>query len=187
VLLLKNKESFIIYVQNENDYDIGSFDVLITYYDEQGNEIDDDFDNPKDLKSGYDYVTALDLPKDDDYNSYIPAKTVVEVVVDKEYQEIVDLEPMYNDKIEMNYKKNGEEIDITLTNKADVDVQVEVAVLFMKNNKPIAITGLDGSFGAGETDTTSVEIPIDWEKSDDEDVLISYDSIKLVVNRAIAD
>ena len=57
----------------------------------------------------------------------------------------------------------------------------------MKNNKPVMVDGLNGYLDIGESTTEEIDIPIDWEKSDEEDVFIDYDSIKFVVNRAVAE
>lgn len=176
----------IINLTNNNSYDIGSFDVVATYYDIEGNKVDEEDIMELDFKSGSDFVTVLDLPQDDDYNYYVPEKIELEVKVDKEYQEMVELEPMYNDKIKTSYEVEGENILLTVENQSDIDLDdVVVAVLFMKDKKAIAAEALGGPLDKGESITEEVEIPIDWEKSEDEDVLIDYDDIKIVVNNAV--
>ena len=58
-----------------------------------------------------------------------------------------------------------------------------------KNGKPIYVDGISSYLEAGESETESIDIPEDWEASEnsDEDVLIDFDSIGFVVNRASAE
>lgn len=186
--IANSNEGLIVVLTNDNSYDIGSFDIDIVYYDESGNEISNDNEMALDFKSGSDYVTMFDLPHDDDYNYFIPEKIEVSVKIDQEYQEIVELGTMYNDKLDISYVENEEDISVTIKNNSGVDLQtVEVAVMFMKNNKPIMIDAIGGSLDINESTTEEIDIPIDWAKSDEEDVFIDYDSIKFVVNRAVAE
>lgn len=186
--IANSNEGLIVVLTNEFDYDIGSFDLEVVYYDESGNKIDEDSTMALDFKSGYEYVTMFDLPHDEEYNYYVPEKIEVSVKVDEEYQEIVELGTMYNDKLDISYVENEEDISVTIKNNSGVDLQtVEVAVMFMKNNKPVMVDGLNGYLDVGESTTEEIDIPIDWEKSDEEDVFVDYDSIKFVVNRAVAE
>ena len=178
-------EELIVCLKNNNTYDIGSFDIIAAYYDKDGNELGEDDTMALNFKSGSEFATSLDLPHNDDYEYIIPYQIGLIVAVDEEYQNQAKIPQMYNDKVKMSYKENGEEISITATNNGDADIDtLECAILFIKDNKVIAIDNFDGSLEAGESDTIEIEIPIDWEKSDDEDVLIEYDSVEIVVNRA---
>lgn len=179
------KEYLIVYMKNNNSYNIGYFETKAIYYDKNGNQVGEDDTTSFEFKSGSDYVVALDLPYDSDYNYFVPDRIDLTLDIDEEYQSIMDDSTLYNNKITTSYKKVGNEIEITITNDSGKELNnVELAVLFMKNNKPIAIDELSGTFDIGETYTESIEIPIDEEKSENEDVLIKYDSIKIVVNRA---
>lgn len=186
--IANSNEGLIVVLNNEFDYNIGSFDLEVVYYDESGNKIEEDSTTVLDFKSGNEYVTMFDLPKDAEYNYYVPEKINVTVKVDEEYQEMVELRTMYNDKIDISYIENEEDISVTIKNNSGVDLQtVEVAVMFMKNNKPVMLDSLNGCLDIGESTTEEIDIPIDWEKSEEEDVFIDYDSIKFVVNRAVAE
>lgn len=185
------KDYLILYLTNNNSYNIGCFDVEAIFYDDNDNKIgEDDVSSNLDFISGGNYVVTIDLPEDEDYNGYVPEKVEISVKVDQEYQDIVGEGNLYNDKVETSYKKVGDEIEISLTNNSNVDLTtVEIAILFMKNDKPIYVEELSGSFDIGESDSESIDIPEDWEASEklDEDVLINYDEIEIVVNRATAD
>lgn len=184
------KDYLIVYLTNNNSYNIGSFDIEAIFYDKNGNNVGDDSWTELDFISGGNYVIALDLPHDDDYNNYVPNKIDLSVKIDQEYQDIVGERKLYNDKIKTSYKKVGDKIEISLINNSGKELNtVEVAVLFIKNGKPIYTDSLSGYFAIGESDTITIDIPEDWEASEnsDEDVLIDYDSIEIVVNRATAD
>lgn len=185
-----DKDYLIVFMTNNNDYNIGNIDIDATFYDTNGNNIGDDSNTFLDFVSGGKYVFTVDLPHDDDYNNYVPEKIDLSVKVDQEYQDIVGGGTLYNDKIATSYTKTSDEIQVSIKNNSGVELYtVEVAVLFMKNGKPIYVDSLSGSLNVGEFATESIDIPEDWEASEnsDEDVLIDFDSIEIVVNRASAE
>jgi len=184
------KDYLIVQLTNNNSYNIGCFDVEAIFYDGNGNKIgEDDSSSNLDFMKGGNYVVSIDLPEDNEYNNIIPNKIDLSVKIDQEYQSIVGEGTLYNDKILTSYKRVGDELEIKVTNNSGVELStVEVSVLFMKNGKPIYVDDLSGYFDIGESDTEMIDIPEDWEASEnsDEDVLIDYDSIEIVVNRATA-
>lgn len=185
-----DKDYLIVYMTNNNDYNIGSIDMDATFYDNNGNNVGDDSNTLLDFVSGGKYVFTVDLPHDDDYNNYVPEKIDLSIKVDEEYQDYVGGGTLYNDKISTSYTKSGDEIEVSIKNNSGVELYtVEVAVLFMKNGKPIYADSLSGSLDIGESETESIDIPEDWEASEnsDEDVLIDFDSVEFVVNRASAE
>lgn len=182
-----DKDYLIVYLTNNNDFNIGSIEVEAIYYDKDGNKINDDSNSGLGFIKGGKFVATLDLPHDDDYNNYVPDKIDLSVKVDQEYQDIVGGGTLYNNKVQVSHKKVGDEIEITLENTSGIELStVEVAVLFMKNGKPIYVDSLNGHFEIGEIASETIDIPEDWEASEnlDEDVLIDYDDIEIVVNRA---
>lgn len=182
-----DKSEIILYLTNNNDYNIGNLEVESKYTNNNGNSIGDDGTSLLDFKKGTDYVTTIDLPYDDNYENYVPDKIDIKIYIDQEYQEIVDDIDMYDDKISSSYQVENGNVKVTLTNNSKVTLaEIEAAVLFMKDGKPIAVDIIRG-FDVSKTYSESIEIPTDWEKSDDEDVPIKYDSIKVVINRAIKD
>lgn len=185
-----DKDYLIVYLTNNNDYNIGNLDVDAKFYDKNGNNIGDDSNTFLDFVSGGNYVFTIDLPHDDDYNNYVPEKIDLSIKVDEEYQDVVGGGTLYNDKVVTSYSKSGDEINVTIKNNSDVELYtVDVAVLFIKNGKPIYVDGISSYLEAGESETESIDIPEDWEASEnsDEDVLIDFDSIEFVVNRASAE
>lgn len=185
-----DKDYLIVSMTNNNDYNIGSIDIDAKFYDEKGNNIGDDSNTLLDFVSGGKYVFTVDLPHDNDYNNYVPNKIDLSIKIDKEYQDYVVGGNLYNDKISTSYTKSGDEIKVNIKNNSGVDLYtVEVAVLFMKNGKPIYADTISGALDIGESTTESIDIPEDWEASEysDSDVLIDFDSIEFVVNRATAD
>ena len=185
-----DKDYLIVYLTNNNDYNIGSLDVDAKFYDVNGNNIGDDSNTFLDFVSGGNYVYTVDLPHDDDYNNYVPEKIDLSIQVDQEYQDYVGGGTLYNDKVATSYTRSGDEINVTIKNNSGVELYtVDVAVLFMKNGKPIYVDGISSYLEVGESETESIDIPEDWEASEnsDEDVLIDFDSIEFVVNRASAE
>lgn len=182
-----DKNYLIVYLTNNNDYNIGSLDAEAKYYDKNGNSISVESNVILGFVSGGNYVFTMDLPHDDEYNNYIPDKIDLSIKVDKEYQEIVDADALYNDKVTTKYTKSSDNVQVNIKNNSGVKLYtVEVAVLFMKNGKPIYVDNLIDSLDVGESKTESIEIPTNWEASKnlDKDILIELDSIELVVNRA---
>jgi len=178
------KDYLIVYLKNNNSYNIGSFDVSAIFYDGDGNKIGEDSSSNLDFMNNSNYVVLMYLPED---NNYVPEKIDLSVKVDREYQDIVGNEKLYNNKILTSYKTVGDEIEVKLVNDSNVDLStVEVVVLFMKNGKAIYADNLYTNLDNGETETETIDIPEDWEASEnsDEDVLIDFDSIEIVVNRA---
>lgn len=179
------EDDLIIYMTNNNDYNIGNYEVEATYYDQDNNEIGNDFTSGFSFASGKNCVTQLRLPRDEEYNYIIPAKIDLSVKIDQNCQSIVGEPELYNDELTISYEKLGPEIEVTIKNESNVDLStVEVIALFIKDKEPIYITDITGTLGAGESDTGTIEVPIDWEKSAEDDVLIEYDSIEFVVNEA---
>lgn len=184
-----DKDYLIVYLTNNNNYNIGSLEVDAKFYDANGNSLGDDSNTLLDFVSNGNYVYTVDLPHDD-YNNYVPEKIDLSIKVDKEYQDVVGGGTLYNDKVATSYTKSGDEINVTIKNNSGVELYtVEVAVLFMKNDKPIYVDSLSDSLDVGESEIESIDIPKDWEvsESSDEDVLINFDSIEFVVNRASAE
>ncbi len=184
-----DKDYLIIYLTNNNDYNIGSLDVDAKFYDKNGNSIGDDSNTFLDLVSGGNYVYTVDLPHDDDYNNFVPEKIDLSIQIDQEYQDHVVGSILYNDKVVTSYTKSGDKIDVTIKNNSEVELYtVDVAVLFMKNGKPIYVDGISGSLDGGESKIESIDIPEDWEASEKaaDDILIDFDSIEIIVNRASA-
>lgn len=186
-----DKDYLIVYLTNNNNYNIGNLDVDAKFYDANGNNVGDDSDTFLDFVSGGNYVYTVDLPHDNDYNNYVPDKIDLSIKVDEEYQDIVGGGTLYNDKVSTSYTRSGDEIEVTIKNNSGVELNtVEVAVLFMKNGKPIYVVDNFRSYlEVGESETGSIDIPEDWEASEnsDEDVLIDFDMIEILVNRASAE
>lgn len=180
------KDYLIVYLTNNNSYNIASFDVEAVYYDKNNKKIDEDFTINHDFASGKIYVTKLDLPDIDGYG-YIPERIELSVKVDQEFQEIVGSENLYNDKVITSYKKVDDDIEIAVSNNSGINLtDVEIVVLFLKNEKPIYAEEISVSLDIEESAIEIISIPEDWEASEnlDENILIEYDEIKLVVNRA---
>ena len=181
-----DKSQLIVYMTNNYSYNIASIEVEVAYYDKDGNKIDEDDTTLMHVQKGIDVATALYLPEDSDSNGYVPERTEVKVYIDEEYQTVVDDIKMFNDKVSSDYKVDGNNVTVTLKNNAGVDlVEVDGIVLFMKKNKPVYVEEI-GSFkiAKGATKSETIEVPIDWSKSEDENVLIDFDSIKVLIGRA---
>lgn len=181
-----DKSQLIVYMTNNYSYNIASIEVEVAYYDKNGNKIDEDDTTLMHIEKGIDVATYLDLPRDNDYNGYVPERTEVKVSIDKEYQTVVDDIKMFNSQVSTDYKVNGDKVTITLKNNSGVDlIEVNGTVLFMKKNKPVYADSI-GNFriSKGATETETIDVPIDSSKSDDNDVPIDYDSIKVLIERA---
>lgn len=185
-----DKDYLIVYLTNNNDYNIGNLDVDAKFYDKNGNNIGDDSNTFLDFVSGGNYVFTIDLPHDDDYNNYVPEKIDLSIKEDEEYQDVVGRVTLYNNKVVTSYTKSGDEINVTVKNNSGVELNtIDIAVLFMKNGKPIYADSISTYLEIGEAETESIDIPKDWKISEntDEDVLIDFDSIEFVINRASAE
>ena len=180
-----DKSQMIIYMTNNYEYNIGSIEVEVVYYDKDGNKIDEDSTSLLNVEKGIEVVASADLPKDSEYNNYVPEKTEIKVTIDEEYQTVTDDINMFNTKVSSTYKKNGKNVDVTLTNNAGVDlVEVEFAIVYMKHNKLVYVDSERVQLNKGANEKISMEIPVDWSKSEDDDVLIDFDSAKILILRA---
>lgn len=181
-----DKEQLIVYMTNNYSYNIGSIEVEVTYYDKNGNKIDEDSITLMHIQKGIDVATYFDLPRDKDYNIYVPERMDIKVFIDEEYQTAVDDIHMFNNQVSTDYKANGDQVTITLKNNAGVDlIEVSGTVLFMRKNKPVYAENI-GNFRIlkGATESGIIDVPIDWSKSDEEDIPIDFDSIKVLITRA---
>ncbi len=176
-----DNEYLIIKLENNGDIDVGAYDVKAVYYDENGNTLSDDFTSGFNFKVGTEIVVALDMPQKD-YEPVTPAKIDLTFEVDDEYQIIVGADKLYNESIQTSYTESSENVNVTVKNTSQYELDTVVVVAFMKNGKIIAIEELSGYLEPNESITEEVEIPEDWESENDE--LIKYDDIKIFVNEA---
>mgnify|MGYP002645703484 CR=1 FL=1 len=175
-------EYLIIKIKNGGNEDIGAYEVKAVYYDENGNQLDDDFDSGFNFKSGTEMVVSLDMPQDSNYDPITPAKIDLTFETDAEYQSVVGADKLYNESIKTSYTESSTEISVNIKNTSQYELDTVVVVAFMKNGKIISIEDLSGYLEPNESITEQVEIPEDWESENDE--LIKYDDIKIFVNEA---
>ena len=176
-----DNEYLIIKLENNGDADVGAYEVKAVYYDENGNTLSDDFTSGFNFKVGTEMVVALDMPQKD-YEPVKPAKIDLTFEVDSEYQTEVGADKLYNESIQTSYTEDSENVNVTIKNTSQYELDTVVVVAFMKNGKIIAIEELSGYLDSNESTTEEVEIPEDWESENDE--LIKYDDIKIFVNEA---
>lgn len=174
-------EYLIIKLKNNGNTDVGTYEVKVVYYDENGNKLSDDFTSGFNFKKGTEMVVSLDMPQKD-YEPVKPAKIDLTFEVDSEYQSVVGADKLYNESIQTSYTEGSEDINVTIKNTSQYELDTVVVVAFMKNGKIISIDELSGYLDSNETITEEVEIPEDWESENDE--LIKYDDIKIFVNEA---
>lgn len=182
-----DKSELILYMTNNYSYNIGSYEVELIYYDKDGNVINsDDVYRFLGFKSGSDSALTFYLPTDKStYESYVPDKIDLNIVIDQEFQEIVGEKPLYDDEIETSHKVNDQKVDITFKNNSGKTLaEIDAVVVFMKNNKPIAVKEIPLN-KVSDSITDNVKIPNYYDEKKDDYLLIKYDSIKVVINRAI--
>ena len=177
-----DNEYLIIKLKHNGDADVGAYEVKAVYYDENGNKLSDDFTSGFNFKIGTEMVVALDMPQDSNYETITPAKIDLTFEVDSEYQTVVGADKLYNENIQTSYTEGSENINVTIKNTSQYELDTVVVVAFMKNGKIISIEKLSGYLDPSESVTEKVEIPEDWESENDE--LIKYDDIKIFVNEA---
>lgn len=175
-------EYLIISIENNENEDIGAYEVQSVYYDANGNKLSDDFTSGFNFKVGSEMVVALDMPQDSNYEPIAPDKVDLKFEVDEEYQSVVGADKLYNESITTSYTEGSEEISVTIKNTSQYELDTVVVVAFMKDGKIISIDELSGYLEANESTTEEVEIPENWESENDE--LIKYDDIKIFVNEA---
>lgn len=86
-----DKDYLIVYLTNNNNYNIKNLDVNTKFYDKNGNDIGDDSNALLDFVSGGNYVFTIDLPHDDDYNNYVPERIDLSIEVAKEYEDVLEM------------------------------------------------------------------------------------------------
>lgn len=175
-------EYLIIKIKNGGSEDIGAYEVKAVYYDENGNQLDDDFDSGFNFKSGTEMVISLDMPQNSNYDPITSAKIDLTFETDAKYQSVVGADKLYNESIKTSYTESSTEISVNIKNTSQYELDTVVAVAFMKNGKIVSIKCLSGYLEPNEAITEQVKIPENWESENDE--LIKYDDIKIFVNEA---
>lgn len=181
--------SLIVYVMNNNDYNVGSINLTANYYDENNNQVSDDSTNLF-CPAGEKTVFSLDMPCDENGNYYIPKGIKLSACIDKEMQETIENEILYNDKVKVSYTKTDEKLSVTFENTSDVTLSdIDIAVVFQKDKKPVYADFVTGQLKPGESSSQDVNIPKDLtaEKNTDKEALVDFDDVLLIVDRATTD
>ncbi len=171
----------IVMITNNNDKTLGIVDVKYSFKDNDGTIIEEDTESIYNFGAKAKYVTYLDLPVNDDGEYYVPDKVELEATIDEEYQsENGELEN-YTSYINATSQRDGNDLNVTLTNTSDSKMaEVFAVAVFKKDDKPIATRSfVTDSFESSYVET--VEIPTYEEDGDDP---IDYDSVEIVINDA---
>lgn len=184
------QDQLIVSVTNKSGKMIGSGYISVSYYDENDKKItiygtDDTRYNM--FENGSEVVYGFELPAENNWDHYIPARTEVEITMDEEYQEDYShIMAEYVENFTYSYTKTDEAITLILKNNGSDEESAprSISVVFYKNNRPIYSKDVSFWFtdvGAGETKTKEFDIPTDYKKSKEtnEDVLIDFDNIKI--------
>ena len=184
------QDQLIVSVTNKTGKMIGSGYISVSYYDENDKKItiygtDDTRYNM--FENGSEVVYGFELPAENNWDHYIPARTEVEITMDEEYQEDYShIMAEYVENFTYSYTKTDEAVTLILKNNGSDEESAprSISVVFYKNNRPIYSKDVSFWFtdvGAGETKTREFDIPTDYKKSKEtnEDVLIDFDNIKI--------
>lgn len=184
------QDQLIVSVTNKTGKMIGSGYISVSYYDENDKKItiygtDDTRYNM--FENGSEVVYGFELPAENNWDHYIPARTEVEITMDEEYQEDYShIMAEYVENFTYSYTKTDEAVTLILKNNGNDEESAprSISVVFYKNNRPIYSKDVSFWFtdvGAGETKTREFDIPTDYKKSKEtnEDVLIDFDNIKI--------
>lgn len=184
------QDQLIVSVTNKSGKMIGSGYISVSYYDENDKKItiygtDDTRYNM--FENGSEVVYGFELPAENNWDHYIPARTEVEITMDEEYQEDYShIMAEYVENFTYSYEKTNEKVTLILKNNGSSEESAprSISVVFYKNNRPVYSKDVSFWFsyvGAGQTKTSEFDIPTDYKKSkeNNEDVLIDFDSIKI--------
>lgn len=185
------ENQLIVSAINKSGKMIGSGYIKVSYYDENGNKINvysNDDERYNMFENGSQIVFGFELPAENNINYYVPAKTEVEITIDEEYQEKYStIMSGYTENFSYSYSSNANNsITLILKNNSSNSEYTPrvISVVFYKNNKPVYSKEVNfylKSVGAGETESKEVNVPNDYNKSEEagRDVPIDYDSIKI--------
>lgn len=184
------QDQLIVSVTNKTGKMIGSGYISVSYYDENDKKItiygtDDTRYNM--FENGSEVVYGFELPAENNWDHFIPARTEVEITMDEEYQEDYShIMAEYVENFTYSYTKTDEAVTLLLKNNGNDEESAprSISVVFYKNNRPVYSKDVSFWFtdvGAGETKTREFDIPTDYKKSKEtnEDVLIDFDNIKI--------
>lgn len=184
------QNQLIVSVTNKSGKMIGSGYISVSYYDENDKKIiiygtDDTRYNM--FENGSEIVYGFELPAENNFDYYIPARTEVEVTIDEEYQEQYShIMEKYKDNFSYSYTNSNKNVTLTLKNDGSTSeiAPRSISVVFYKNNRPVYSRDVSFFFkevAAGATTSIEVSIPSDYKESKESgnDILIDFDSIKI--------
>lgn len=161
----------IIIVKNNNNVDV-ALDFEIEYYNASGTVVDSDDNFLKILGAGQESVVRL-YGSDRDYDNY---KITFEAEKDDYY-----ISHQKEVKVSAIENKDDAEMEVIVTNNAKVDLrEIEIGVIFYKNNKPVEYdSDSEYDFASGKSMTFYLDFPYDSNYDD-----IEYDDYKVFVVEA---
>ena len=176
-----DNSSLIVKLTNETSDDIKLLNVKANY--PENNFITENEASVTILKANSTIYTALLLPIDDDFNSYIPNEFDVNITKE-EVDEFNDTSE-YIDQIKTNYNINDDKINLTIENQSgDTLGSVNALLVYVKDGKPIAT---DFIYAMEVEETYEIERDILRTGDLDNPKQIDYDNIELYVTSVTND
>ena len=161
----------LLSINNNTKEYIYKLNIDSTYLDDKGNTI-------KTTHNSYDYIEPSSrivgfsiLPKNDNYESYIPAKIKVDITVEEG-----SVPETYNKDIETGYSIKDGEITVNAVNKSKKALkELNMVILFMNEDKMVHYNEvIVDKIKANEIVQEKRPIPTD----------LKYDDIEIIVNSA---
>ena len=128
-------DDLIIYVANDNKYDVSNLTFNVEFYDSKKGKVDEETVVFTAVQAGTEAAQVVSLPYDNNGETikYDNMRSTLVSVVKK-----ADGLKLYTNKIEAKYEIADEQMQITLKNNAGVKFDyLTLAVLYMENNAPI--------------------------------------------------
>ena len=141
------------------------------------------------IKSKAECVTTMELPEDENEESYLPSKIELSVKNETLPGNNITAVENYSDKVETSYVINeNKTINVNLKNNSGIVLDdVNAVVLFIKNNKIVKMENVLSYLEVNEIYEEVVEAPTYYNEDKNTADIIDYDSIKIVVNSATHD
>lgn len=161
----------LLSINNKLDV-ISNINIKATYYDKDNKEIKTMINNYTNVEPNSRILAFTILPKNKNYESFIPEKTVIDITVEEGSSDAIT----YNKDIETGYSIKDGEITVNAVNKSKKALkELNMVILFMNEDKMVHYNEIIvDKVKANEIIQEKRPIPTD----------LKYDDIEIIVNSA---
>jgi len=157
-------------IKNNNNFDVGMIDLVANFYGSDNSLLNTAKESIFVIGAGREEAVRFYDSAPADYSKY-------EITIKaNDYSSDLNGYTLMNDKVSMQDKDTGDEIDVTFTNNSDQDIQnIDLQVVYYKDGK---IVGMDQNYvndlRAGSSEMSKMHYPYDSNYDD-----VTFDQYKV--------